>query len=98
MPAWVAAPSGGTQAALPVDTVDTVALTVSTVSTRTWPTDLPAKAAALAEVLEELEALSTVEEIAAQFAGKPTKKRLAEMEQLLHTLAAVGRARAWNGK
>ncbi|MDX9749796.1 MAG: hypothetical protein RBT71_01770 [Flavobacteriales bacterium] len=91
-------PSGGTQATLPVDTADTVAGTVSTVSTRAWPTDLPAQAAALTEVLEELEALSTVEEIAAQFQGKATKKRLAEMEQLLHTLAAVGRARGWKGK
>ncbi|MDX9751303.1 MAG: DUF433 domain-containing protein [Flavobacteriales bacterium] len=53
MPAGVAAPSSGTQAALPADTVaDTVSMP-SIVSIRAWPTDLPAKAAAFAEVLGE---------------------------------------------
>lgn len=60
MPAGVAGPSGGTQVALPVDTVDTVALTVSTVSTRTWPTGLPAQVAALAEVLEACRTLRPI--------------------------------------
>lgn len=74
------------------------ASTASTVSTRAWPTDLPAQAAALSHTLEELQALCTLQELAAQFEGKPTKKRLDEMERLLHTLAAVGRARHWKGK
>ncbi|HRQ86465.1 MAG TPA: hypothetical protein PLV70_15270, partial [Flavobacteriales bacterium] len=82
----------------PVDTADTGHGPASTVSTREWPSTLPAQAAALTEALEELEALCTLEEIAAQFQGKATKKRLEEMEHLLHTLAAVGRARSWNGK
>ena len=91
-------PAIGKQATLPVDTVSAASATVSAVSTRAWPSELPAQAAALTDVLEELEALSTLEEIAAQFQGKATKKRLEEMERLLHTLAAVGRARSWNGK
>jgi len=78
--------------------VDTVAPTVSTVSTREWPAELPAQAAALAAVLEEMGALCTVAELAAHFIGKATPKRLREMEQLLNTLAAVGRARQWKGK
>ncbi|HRP82958.1 MAG TPA: hypothetical protein PLY76_13765 [Flavobacteriales bacterium] len=90
--------TAGKQATLPVDTADTGHGPASTVSTREWPSTLPAQAAALTEALEELEALCTLEEIAAQFQGKATKKRLEEMEHLLHTLAAVGRARSWNGK
>ena len=91
-------PPSGKQATLPVDTVSAASANVSTVSTKAWPSELPAQAAALTEALEELEALCTLEEIAAQFQGKATKKRLEEMERLLHTLAAVGRARSWNGK
>ncbi|HNR54202.1 MAG TPA: hypothetical protein PKJ19_03480 [Flavobacteriales bacterium] len=65
---------------------------------REWPNELPAQAAALAAVLEEMGALCTVPELAAHFSGKATPKRLREMEQLLNTLAAVGRAREWKGK
>ncbi|MEZ4790646.1 MAG: type IIL restriction-modification enzyme MmeI [Flavobacteriales bacterium] len=65
---------------------------------RDWPNELPAQAAALAAVLEEMGALCTVQELAAHFIGKATPKRLREMEQLLNTLAAVGRARQWKGK
>src|SRR5690606_24956064 len=65
---------------------------------RDWPNELPAQAAALAAVLEEMGALCTVAELAAHFSGKATPKRLREMEQLLNTLAAVGRARQWKGK
>lgn len=64
---------------------------------REWPTELPAQAAALRSVLHEVEALSTLEEIAAHF-GKPNKKRLAEVERLLQTMAAMGAVRTWKGK
>jgi hypothetical protein len=65
---------------------------------RTWPAELPAQAAALRTLMHELEALSTVDEIAAHFAGKPTRKRVAEIERLLQTMAAMGAVRPWNGK
>jgi len=71
---------------------------VGTPAIREWPSDLPAQAAALYDVLAELEALSTLEEIAAHFQGKASKKRLEEVERLLKTLAALGRAKSWNGK
>ncbi len=61
-------------------------------STRPWPKDLPAQAAALTEVLGTLVAPATVEEIAGHFEGKSSKKRVDEMQRLLETLAAVGRA------
>lgn len=91
-------PGSGKQATLPVDTAGAGHGPASIASLREWPSTLPAQAAALTEALEELEALCTLEEIAAQFQGKATKKRLEEMERLLHTLVAVGRARSWNGK
>ncbi len=65
---------------------------------REWPAELPAQAAALRQVLNEVEALCTVEEIAAHFSPKAGKKRLAEMERLLQTMAAVGAVKVWNGK
>lgn len=64
---------------------------------REWPTELPAQAAALRQVLNEVEALSTLEEIAAHF-GKPNKKRLTEIDRLLQTMAAMGNVKVWNGK
>ncbi len=88
--------AAGKQAALPVDTVDPS--TAPTPSTRAWPNELPAQAAALTAVLEESEALCTVKELAAHFEGRTSEKRLREMEQLLATLAAVGRARKWKEK
>ena len=92
-------PGSGKQAALPVDTVGAAgSANVSTASTRAWPAGLPAQAAALRAVLHEAEALCTVEQLAAHFTGKPTQKRLAEMERLLHTMVAMGAARHWNGK
>lgn len=48
-------------------------------------------------MLNEVEALSTLEEIAAHF-GKPNKKRLAEIDRLLQTMAAMGNVKVWNGK
>jgi hypothetical protein len=62
-------------------------------SPREWPDELPAQAATLTEVLASLSAPASVEDIAAHFEGKRTKKRLEEMTRLLETLAAVGRAR-----
>lgn len=88
--------TAGKQATLlQVDAADSA--TVSTASTREWPTELPAQAAALRSVLHEVEALSTLEEITAHF-GKPNKKRLAEVERLLQTMAAMGAVRTWKGK
>ncbi|MFZ1734409.1 MAG: DNA methyltransferase [Flavobacteriales bacterium] len=85
--------SNSKQASLAVDTVDAVdASTASTLSTRQWPKDLPAQAAALTEVLGNLAAPASVEEIAGLFSGKSSKKRVNEMQRLLETLAAVGRA------
>lgn len=57
-----------------------------------WPGDLPAQAAALSAVLARLDAPASVETIAAHFEGRRTKKRLAEIERLLETLEALGRA------
>lgn len=89
----------GAQATLPVETVDAGDSTAA--STREWPADLPAQAAALTDVLGTLSAPAPVEDIAAHFEGKRTKKRLEEMTKLLETLAAVGRARKsdtlWHG-
>ncbi|QQR85592.1 MAG: hypothetical protein IPJ76_13370 [Flavobacteriales bacterium] len=49
--------------------------------------------AELCDVQATQSAPATVEDIAGHFEGKRTKKRLEEMERLLQTLAAVGRAR-----
>ena len=65
---------------------------------RPWPKDLPAQAAALTEVLGTLAAPATVEEIAAHFEGKRSKKRVDEMRRLLETLGAVGRAQQVEGQ
>jgi hypothetical protein len=81
------APSGK-QAALDVD--DAPGIPAAT--QRPWPKDLPAQAAALTEVLGTLVAPATVEEIAAHFEGKRSKKRVDEVRRLLETLGAVGRA------
>lgn len=89
-------PSTAKQTKLEVE--DNTAATPSKAEThREWPTDLPAQAAALRSVLQEVVALSTLEEIAAHF-GKPNKKRLAEVERLLQTMVAMGAVRAWKGK
>ena len=84
----------GTQTSMAqVDTVHAVdSATASTPSTRTWPSELPAQAAALSEVLAYMNTPADVAAIAAHFEGKRTKKRLDEMTKLLETLAAVGRA------
>ena len=74
------------------------AATAAANSAKEWPSELPAQAAALAEMLATLPAPATVEDIAAHFDGKRTKKRLEEMTKLLETLAAVGRARATQNK
>jgi hypothetical protein len=84
----------GKQATLDVD--DAPAVPAAT--QRPWPKDLPAQAAALTEVLGSLVAPATVEEIAAHFEGKRSKKRVDEMQRLLETLAAVGRAQQVEGQ
>ena len=89
--------AAGKQSSLQVDTVDAESAAASTVTTREWPSDLPAQAAALTEVLSTLNAPASVEAIAARFEGKRTKKRLDEMTKLLETLKAVGRAREKEG-
>jgi len=43
-----------------------------------------------------MEALSTLEEIAAHY-GEPNKKRLAEIDRLLQTMAVMGNVKVWNG-
>ncbi|MGB3524692.1 MAG: DNA methyltransferase [Flavobacteriales bacterium] len=66
-----------------------------------WPKELHEQAAALAQVLNGLPAPASVEVIAKHFKGKTSTKRLAALDRLLETLAAVGRARkeggAWMG-
>ncbi|MBL7951884.1 MAG: hypothetical protein JNM62_09200 [Flavobacteriales bacterium] len=95
--AGAGARAGGKQAKLDVGD-DTLAPALAPApGTRDWPTELPAQAAALRAVLHEVEALSTLEEIAAHF-GKPNKKRLAEIERLLQTMVAMGGAKVWKGK
>jgi hypothetical protein len=64
----------------------------------TWPAELPAQAAVLSSVLGALAEPATVEAIAARFEGKRTKKRLDDIERLLHTLEALGRATRVEGK
>lgn len=64
---------------------------------RPWPKELPEQAAALNEVLTTLAAPSDIAAIAAQFKGKKTAKRLADIERLLETLSALGRAEQKNG-
>jgi len=64
---------------------------------RPWPKELPEQAAALNEVLATLAAPSDIAAIAAQFKGKKTAKRLADIERLLDTLSALGRAEQKNG-
>ncbi len=91
--ASTSAPSGK-QAALDVD--DAPAVPVAT--QRPWPKDLPAQAAALTEVLGTLAAPASVEEIAGHFEGKRSKKRVDEMQRLLETLGAVGRAGLVDGQ
>lgn len=63
--------------------------------------ELHEQAAALAQVLNGLPAPASVEVIAKHFKGKTSTKRLAALDRLLETLAAVGRARkeggAWMG-
>lgn len=94
--AGASAGARGEQTALEVDT--TVATgPASAAGVREWPKELPAQAAALRQVLNEVEALSTLEEIATHF-GKPNKKRLAEIERLLQTMAAMGNVKVWKGK
>jgi hypothetical protein len=51
----------------------------------------------LTEVLASLNAPASLENIAAHFEGKRTKKRLDEMMKLLESLGAVGRAVAREG-
>ncbi len=60
-----------------------------------WPDELPEQAAALSAVLTAIP--QSVAELAARFEGKRTKKRLEEIEELLETLKAVGRARFITG-
>lgn len=88
--------AGGRQTALEVETTDAPSPAPAP-GIREWPSELPAQAAALRQVLNEVEALSTLEEIAAHF-GKPNKKRLAEIDRLLQTMAAMGNVKVWNGK
>lgn len=88
--------ASGKQTALEVETTDAPGPAPAT-GIREWPSELPAQAAALRQVLNEVEALSTLEEIAAHF-GKPNKKRLAEIDRLLQTMAAMGNVKGWKGK
>ncbi|MEZ4738430.1 MAG: type IIL restriction-modification enzyme MmeI [Flavobacteriales bacterium] len=87
--AGAGAGAGGKQAALAVEVSPAPA---PATGLRPWPKDLPAQAAALTDVLGSLSAPATVEEIAAYFEGKRSKKRVDEMQRLLETLGAVGRA------
>ena len=57
----------------------------------TWPAELPAQMAAVAAALAQARAAQSLDELAAQFAGRGTwKKRL---PQIMETLVALGRAR-----
>jgi hypothetical protein len=60
--------------------------------------DLPAQAAAQQNLSQQLEAQSTVKELATHFAGKPNKKRLTEIDRLLQSMAAMGAVRQRSGK
>ncbi len=57
-----------------------------------WPAELPARAAALREVLSSISVPTGVETIADAFKGRKTAKRLREVESLLDTLVALGQA------
>jgi hypothetical protein len=93
--AGASAGAGGKQAALAVEVPPAPA---PATGLRHWPKDLPAQAAALTEVLGSLVGPATVEEIAAHFEGKRSKKRVDEMRRLLETLGAVGRAQQVEGQ
>ena len=64
---------------------------------RAWPKEIPAQAAVLSDVLGSLPAPMPVEAIAAHFKGKVTAKKLKEVERLLETFAALGRAELVDG-
>jgi hypothetical protein len=64
---------------------------------REWPKEIPAQATVLSEVLGSLPAPMPVEAIAAHFKGKVTAKKLKEVERLLETFAALGRAELVDG-
>ena len=85
------------QGTLDIVPPDAAAVAVAT-EARPWPKDLPQQAAALRDVLASLPAQADVKTIAAAFEGRRTEKRLAEIERLLETLAALGQARKEGGK
>jgi len=64
---------------------------------RLWPKEIPAQAAVLSEEIGSLPAPIPVEAIAAHFKGKVTAKKLKEVERLLETFAALGRAELVDG-
>lgn len=78
-----------TQAELEVDDANPLP---TTAEGQTWPKDLPAQAALLSGVLASMLAPASVPELAMRFQGKPTKKMLTDMERILHTMQALGRA------
>lgn len=80
----------GTQAKIDVE--DGAEAPDTAAGPRAWPEELPEQAAVLSEVLKDLPAPATIDEIATRFEGRRTRKRLEEMERLLETLRAVGRA------
>lgn len=63
-----------------------------------WPEYLPARAALLLDVLEDIEGLSHAWDIAKHFDWELTADEYAELLQMLHMLEAVGRAKRWRLK
>lgn len=68
---------------------------------RTWPDELPAQAAALTEVLGSLNVPASVEDIAAHFEGKRTKKKVGRDDEVAGDAeggGACGGKRRWLGE
>lgn len=63
-----------------------------------WPEYLPARAAIVYDVLEDIEGLSYAWDIAKHFWQELGPDEQVELEQMLQLLKAVGRARKWRGK
>ncbi len=62
-----------------------------------WPKELSKQAAAVAAALSNFGAAATAEEIAKHF-GRATKQRVELVEELLETLATLGKARLVEGQ
>ncbi len=95
----LAGASQGRQGTLDIASPSLDPATVATVTAqRPWPQALPAQAAALRDLLVSLPAPADLKTLAAAFEGHRTAKRLAEIERLLETLAALGQAEQTDGK